>query len=158
MNQKSAILVLVLMAAGVTCLLGSCEEECTPCDAGSTDPALKLLGAWEVVEAYMNGTPDPSSVGMVMDFRKDDKVIVYTDTLKWLATEDIILMMEEDMSMIIPFEYFFDDDTLDMTGNIMLNTMHLRLIELIMPVHYYGGDAQSLFDLPGRAAVTADRE
>ena len=134
MKRDRLILLLFLLFAYVVLCLSSCEEECDPCEVVCpvrSDPADKFIGDWTVFEAYRNGNPVPSWVGMKWCFRTDDTLIVSSDTMTWYATENWMILVEnyQQSNLVSTFDYFFEADTLDMSADYSGDSLRLRLLE-----------------------------
>jgi hypothetical protein len=120
-------LSLVLFVIAVICL-NSCDENCDPCDVACPDPAADLIGLWITFEAFSNGTLEPGAVGLEFDFRANDTLIIEGDTINWYATDDRIIMANIDYIGSFVLEYYFEADTLDMSGVVMTDTLRWRLL------------------------------
>lgn len=117
----------------VVCCLTSCDKDCATCPTTrpDPDPTDRIIGVWTVFESYTNGSPDPTYVGMELDFRSNDTLFVFADTLEWFATEDWIIMSQESPTggTSAVFNYYFEADTLDMSGDILGDAIRWRLFE-----------------------------
>ncbi len=129
MRFKALFLLAIFLSILTVCLLNSCDEKCDPCDTGCPDPALRFIGVWIVFEAYYNRNPYPEAIGMEMDFRTGDSLIAFSDTLKWYATHERLFLYQESQQAMIGFEYYFEIDTLDMTGTTLGDTIRFRMLE-----------------------------
>ena len=129
MRFKVLFLLTIFLSISTVCLLNSCDEKCDPCDTVCPDPALRFIGVWIVFEAYYNGNPDLEPIDMGMDFRTDDSLIAFRDTLKWNATHERLFVYQESQQAMIAFEYYFEVDTLDITGTTWGDTIRYRMLE-----------------------------
>ena len=134
MRRDRLILLSLLLFAYVVLCLSSCEEKCDPCRVVCPlhlDPADRFIGDWTIFEAYRNGNPDPSWVGMKWDFRTDDTLITPTDTMTWYATENCLILVEtfQQYGLVLEFDYFFEVDTLDMSADYFGDSLRWRLLE-----------------------------
>lgn len=132
-RNKLILFSTVLFVYAVICL-NSCEEDCDPCEVNCpvpTDPADRIIGVWIIFESYFNGNPEPGSVGLALDFRSNDSLLAMSDTLGWYATEEHILILQDSPigTMGVAFDYYFEVDTLDMTGVVYGDTIRWRLLE-----------------------------
>jgi hypothetical protein len=68
---------------------------------------------------------------MELDFRSNNTLFVFADTLEWFATEDRLIMSQESPTggASVVFDYYFEADTLDMSGNIFGDVVRWRLFE-----------------------------
>jgi hypothetical protein len=68
---------------------------------------------------------------MVLDFRTDDTLVTPFDTLEWFATEDRLIIMQESPqgALTVVFDYYFEADTLDMSGDALGTAVRWRLLE-----------------------------
>jgi hypothetical protein len=124
----------MLLVIAAICL-NSCSDECDPCGVDCPNPNADLLGLWISFEGYYNGVWFPEAVGFEFDFREGDTVIAGIDTLQWYATSDRIIMTDIDLLGVMVVEYFFEVDTLDMTGFVMGDTLRWRCLrEEDMPI------------------------
>lgn len=126
-DRLSALLLALVVL--VICCLTSCEEECPPCVPQPTpNPGARLIGLWIVFEAFINGIPNQTPVGMEWEFRDNDTLIVEGGTGLWVATEDKISISDLTGGGSVLLDYYFEADTLDMTGEIMSDTVRFRLL------------------------------
>ena len=127
--DRLSALMLALVVLVIFCLV-SCEEECPPCTPQSPPPSPgdRLIGLWIVFEAFMNGSPIPQAPGMEWDFRDNDTLIVEGDTALWEATDDKIILSDFAGAGYWALDYYFEADTLNMTGEIMSDTVLFRLL------------------------------
>ena len=131
MKPDRVILLLLTVCVLTVCCLVSCEEECDPCSPPPCpDPADRLIGLWMIFEAFLDGNPDPGSVGVGLDFRVNDTLIVspYSDTLTWSATDDRIIIYDDAPPIAAVFDYYFEADTLDMSSESLGYTTRWRLL------------------------------
>jgi hypothetical protein len=128
-KDRLMAILLALIVLVVFCVV-SCEEECPPCTPQSPpqDPGDRLIGLWIVFEAFMNGSPFPMAEGMEWEFRDNDTLIVEGDTGLWIATDDKILVSDLGGAGSLTLDYYFEADTLDMTAEVMSDTLRLRLL------------------------------
>jgi hypothetical protein len=119
--------MLVLLVIAIICL-NSCSEDCDPCGVSCPDYTADLIGLWITFEAYNNGVPVGSAVGIGFDFRSDDTLIVDGDTLSWFATSDRIIMTGIEYIGTLVMDYYFEADTLDMNTIAMGDTLRWRCL------------------------------